>query len=120
MNAPWRISSQDESTCSDDAELDGSHSKNHISPFRPPSGFCLRTVIDDDAEVVRSRLESGATAVICSPPTNRELFSPMMERYRAEAGPRKAMGGRRPPSKASADEMRDLVREFRDNGLLAR
>ena len=31
---------------------------------------------------IRATVEAGANAVICTPPTNKELFSGMMKRYR--------------------------------------
>lgn len=122
------------------------------------------TVIDDNVDVVRNRLESGATAVnvaggkrtpeyvanlraafpdlpivatggttdetvaatvaagansvIFSPPSNKELFSAMMEHYREEAHPRSSANSRRPPSKASTEEMRRILQRLRESGLL--
>ena len=61
---------------------------------------------------------AGANAVICTPPSNGELFSPMMERYRQNAEHNKPKTGFRPLSQAALAEMAEYIERLKDDGLL--
>ncbi len=72
-------------------------------------------------ESIRATVEAGANAVICTPPTNKELFSGMMKRYRESSDihattPSNARG----LSDASLREIEARLREIRDAGFLDR
>lgn len=72
-------------------------------------------------ESIRATVEAGANAVICTPPTNKELFSGMMKRYRESSDihattPANARG----LSDASLREIEARLREIRDAGFLDR
>jgi len=67
---------------------------------------------------IEATVVAGANAVICTPPSNRELFSPIMERYRSSVGSQGQLRELRPLSAAAQDEMRQHFRELRD-GVLA-
>ena len=66
---------------------------------------------------IEATVAAGANAVICTPPSNRELFSPMMERYRGSVGTHSQARELRPLSQVAQDEIRDRVRELRDGAL---
>jgi len=70
-------------------------------------------------EGIRCTIEAGANAIVCSPPSTKELFSPMMEDYRQEATVRSgSLRNMRPVSKASRKEIEAAVARIRESDML--
>lgn len=69
-------------------------------------------------ECIRETVEAGANAIICTPPTNKELFSGMMTRYRESSDIRSTADIGRNLSEASLREIEGRLREIRRAGFL--
>lgn len=67
---------------------------------------------------IEETVEAGANAIICTPPTSKELFSQMMNRYRDSSEVHSAMPASRSISEASLREIEARMREIRDAGFL--
>ena len=70
-------------------------------------------------ETIEATAQAGANAIICTPPTNGELFSPMMERYRENIEHAKPSVGFRPLSEAAIREISGYIDTLRANGFLS-
>ncbi len=71
-------------------------------------------------ESIRATVEAGANAVICTPPSSKELFSEMMSRYRESAEIHPDASSARGLSAASLREIEARLEEIRDAGFLDR
>lgn len=69
-------------------------------------------------ESVQATVDAGANAIVCSPPTSKQLQSEMMRLYRENGVPRTASVEERPVSAQSRKELRDRLEEIRKSGLL--
>ncbi len=69
---------------------------------------------------IEETVEAGANAIICTPPTSRELFSGMMERYRESSDIHSTTPNARGLSDASLREIEARLREIRDAGFIDR
>lgn len=83
--------------------------------------FCTLPIIatgGKTGESLAATAKAGANAVIWTPPSNSELFSPMMESYRATVGARSRSVGARPLSNAARAEVLEDIRRLKGEGLL--
>ena len=69
-------------------------------------------------ESIRATVEAGANAVICTPPSNKELFSEMMNRYRESSEIHPSALNVRELSAASLREIEMRLKHIRDAGFL--
>ena len=69
-------------------------------------------------ETIEATAMAGANAIICTPPTNAELFSPMMERYRENTEHNKLHTTFKPLSQAALAEIAEYMARLREDGLL--
>ncbi len=71
-------------------------------------------------ESIRATVEAGANAIVCTPPTNKELFSKMMSNYRESSEVHSVTLTGRILSDASLREIESRLREIRDAGFLGK
>lgn len=69
-------------------------------------------------ESVAATAAAGANAIVCTPPSSAELFSPMMERYRKKVSRQPSNARTRPLSEAARQEVRESVQRLVDEGLI--
>ena len=70
-------------------------------------------------DTVAATVVAGANAVICTPPTNGELFSPMMARYREDVEHKIPHESFRPLSQAALSEISEYIEKLKNDGLLS-
>lgn len=70
-------------------------------------------------DTIAATAVAGANAVICTPPTNSELFSAMMERYRENVEHHSPHGGFRPLSHAALVEISEYIEKLKNDGLIS-
>lgn len=71
-------------------------------------------------ESISATIAAGANAIVCTPPSNHELFSPMMVAYRQEAEVRPTPRNVRPVSDATQHEIEERIHDIRDWGFINR
>ncbi len=69
-------------------------------------------------ESITETIEAGANSIICTPPSNSELFSPMMERYRNYVDAHNEHPEARPLSKSALAEVGGDIDKLRKRWLL--
>lgn len=67
---------------------------------------------------IRATVEAGANAIVCTPPTNKELFSKMMDNYRESSEVKSTTLSGRSISEASLREIEGRLRDIRNAGFL--
>ena len=69
-------------------------------------------------DTVAQTVDAGTNAVIVTPPSTSELFTPLMDRYRDSTGSAAPRTGPRPISQAALSEIEHGLRKLKEDGLI--